>query len=356
MPKRPESEHHVRHPQTKMTARRHRSQAGSETNQGIILVDYDNLVDALSDRTGRSDQPHRFLLAMLAELRGHLESQMGLRSAQAVAFGDFASHPVDAGTILTDLTGAGVEARHVSGAVQRTDGACGLTLLASDLLHTRSDLSAFVILTGDNWYAPLVQAVLRAGRFALVAALDLPSNLSALHSSVGDAYLNARFLLDPRARETLSDVDEDSSSHLVGASSDSSVQERAPTDTTRLDDPGAVRALEVLEAHFGQYEEVYLTPLLRKLTESLDEEDGEPKDLVNLLQEAGVVWLEKRRGFPYDYTVLLVNRSHEDVLAAVDAMSDARPDDGYDDDDYDDDAFDDYDDEEESEAEEEEKA
>ncbi len=75
---------------------------------------------------------------------------------------------------------------------------------------------------------------------------------------------------------------------------------------------------------------------------------------MNLLQEAGAVWLEKRRGFPYDYTVLLVNRSHEDVLAAMETVPGAQPADDagedYDRGDYDDDAFeDDYDHEEEEE-------
>lgn len=333
-----------------MTARRHRGPAASDTPQGIILVDYDNLVDALAERTSRSDQPHRFLLAMLGELRSYLESQMGLRSARTIAFGDFASHPVDAGTILTDLGTAGVEARHVSGAVQRSDGACSLVLTAAGVLHARADLVAVVLLTGDNWYVPVVQAVQEAGRFALVAALDLPPNLASLHPSIGDAYLNARFLLDPRAREALSDDDAGGSARSAREPSGASVQERAPTETSPIDDPGAVRALEVLEAHFGQYEEVYLTPLLRKLTESLDEEDGEPKDLVNMLQEAGAVWLEKRRGFPYDYTVLLVNRSHPDVVRTMESVaSDERPGDAsdeYDEGNYDDDAFDDqYDDE-----------
>ena len=39
------------------------------------------------------------------------------------------------------------------------------------------------------------------------------------------------------------------------------------------------------------------------------------KALVGDLNEAGAVWLEKRRGYPYDYTVLLINHDHPNVLA-----------------------------------------
>ena len=314
-------------------------------------MDYDNLVDALADRTSRSDQPHRFLLAMVAELRSYLENQMGIRSTRAFAFGDFSAHPVDARTILSDLAASGLDARHVSSAVQRNDGATTLVVRAVELLHTRSDLVAFVILSGDNWFVPFVRAVQDNGRFALVAALELPSNLSALFSSVGDAYLNARFLLDPRARETLSDDSDSGSARRERDAGSESIQDRAPAETATIEDPGALRALDVLEEYFGQYEEVYLTPLLRKLTESLDEEDGEPKDLVNILQDTGAVWLEKRRGFPYDYTVLLVNRSHPDVVRAMETAQSGEnqirgdEDEDYDEEDYDDDAFDDYEEE-----------
>ena len=74
--------------------------------------------------------------------------------------------------------------------------------------------------------------------------------------------------------------------------------------------------LEIIEEHFGQYDEVYLTPLLRKLSEELgDLEDHDPKSLIGDLENAGAVRLERRRGFPYDYTVLLVNPNHPEVQA-----------------------------------------
>lgn len=69
----------------------------------------------------------------------------------------------------------------------------------------------------------------------------------------------------------------------------------------------------MVERYFGQYDEVYLTPLLRKLSEEFGELDYDPKTIISRLEKAGAVWLEKRRGFPYDYTVLILDSLHPDV-------------------------------------------
>ena len=74
----------------------------------------------------------------------------------------------------------------------------------------------------------------------------------------------------------------------------------------------ARRTVEITEEHFGQYKEVYLTPLLRKLSDVLGEQH-DPKSLVSELEAAGAVRLEKRDGYPYDYTVLILNQDHPDV-------------------------------------------
>jgi hypothetical protein len=41
--------------------------------------------------------------------------------------------------------------------------------------------------------------------------------------------------------------------------------------------------------------------------------DIDPKEVINRLEVAGAVHLERRRGFPYDYTVLIVEAAHPDV-------------------------------------------
>lgn len=328
-----------------MPTRRGHRPAPTDSHLGLVLVDYDNLFQALESHSSKGEQPHRFLIAMLSELRRYLQDEMGIRAARSIAFGDFTCHEIDAGLIMNDLAANGVEPRHVQASKDRTDAEVSLTIHATELLHARRDLGAFVVLSGDHWYMPLVQHLQTYGKFVFVAALDLPPNLTALQSGVSDSYLNARFLLDSRSRDTLKEArsaEKAGQEDSVEAAAESA-QSRAPKDTSIVEDPGAIHALEIIEEFFGQYEEVYLTPLLRKLTESLDPEDGEPKDAVSLLQDAGAVWLEKRRGFPYDYTVLLVNAEHPDVKRVREAFAEYSADSAeadYDDDEYDDDADD----------------
>ncbi|MDX1548069.1 MAG: hypothetical protein R3247_13820, partial [Rhodothermales bacterium] len=124
-----------------------------------------------------------------------------------------------------------------------------------------------------------------------------------------------------------------------------------PVEHKPIPSEGARLGLEIIEEHFGQYEEVYLTPLLRKMSELLDENRYDPKTLISELEDAGAVWLEKRRGFPYDYTVLLVDTDHPDVQTVQEevygrrADDDDFADDDFADDDYDED-YDDYPDDE----------
>jgi hypothetical protein len=47
--------------------------------------------------------------------------------------------------------------------------------------------------------------------------------------------------------------------------------------------------------------------------------------VINKLEDAGAVWLEKRRGFPYDYTVLLVDSEHPDVRQIQEELANRSP-------------------------------
>ncbi|MFT4606184.1 MAG: hypothetical protein ACI9W4_002932 [Rhodothermales bacterium] len=278
-------------------------------NLALILVDFDNLTGLLG---AGSKNEHSVVLNLVQELRRYLSEELRIKPARVIAYGDFRTTTEDPAAVMAALAASGIETRYVPAGIQANDACQSLTMHATELLHSRPDLAAYVILSGDNWYVPLIQHLQRFGKFVLVASLDLPSSMTGLWSEVSDAFLNARYLLDGNDQDSMARRRQvsDSTGQLAG---DPETQVRAPVEVSRIEDAAAYRVLELIEDHFGQYEEVYLTPLLRKMSETLPEEDGEPKDLVNLLQEAGVVWLEKRRGYPFDYTVLMINDEHPDV-------------------------------------------
>src|SRR5690606_32141933 len=95
-------------------------------------------------------------------------------------------------------------------------------------------------------------------------------------------------------------------------------------------------ALRIIEEYFGQYDEVYLTPLLRKLSEELgDIEDHDPKSLIGDLEECGACRLERRKGMPYDCAVLSVIPGDAAVIEGQDEMRGDYDDDEGEDEDYD---------------------
>lgn len=73
-------------------------------------------------------------------------------------------------------------------------------------------------------------------------------------------------------------------------------------------------ALRTLIMNFGRHAEVFLTPYLFKLNAVLpDLERFERKAVVMRLEEAGAVKIERRRGIPNDYSVIIVNYNHPTV-------------------------------------------
>jgi hypothetical protein len=89
------------------------------------------------------------------------------------------------------------------------------------------------------------------------------------------------------------------------------------------------------------------------MSELLDEDRADPKSIISDLEVCGAVRLEKRQGFPYDYTVLIVDQAHPDVVKAreeaksrtdLDEDDEYYQDSSYDDEDFYDGEADEYDD------------
>jgi hypothetical protein len=72
--------------------------------------------------------------------------------------------------------------------------------------------------------------------------------------------------------------------------------------------------LSVMLDYFGHFNEIFVSPFLRKLSDALPRlADYERKALLNDLEAAGAIRIEKRRGEPYDYSVIVVNYNHPTV-------------------------------------------
>lgn len=254
-----------------------------------VFVDLDDLVATLAARFPDAAQAEGFAVDALRALPEFLGRVLGLRVQSARAYADYGALD-GAGAVQRDLHGAGVDPVYTGGQANAAEVALAMEVAA---YHARSaDGPPVVLVTGARRYAPLVRRLRHDGRGAFVFAAEPPAEAE------GAERVFNLFDLAPEAAPAAEAVP------------------RAPREGITyvpVEAPGVLRALEIIEEHFGQYEEVYLTPLLRKLTEEFAETEHDPKTLVSDLEAHGAVFLERRKGYPHDYTVLLVDEQHPDV-------------------------------------------
>lgn len=275
-----------------------------------VFVDYANLHSLLAQRLGASKQAHPHIAEALDELRRYLADEDGTSTLLTAAYADFSALD-DEGDLQQALYHQGVEPRFVPAEPEASAAQMQLSVDATALVHHRSGVETVAVVTGDRTFLPLVQALRREGVHVFVAALDPPPPGEFTRTN-GDVFIDLLNLLgDAARRELLQSGEMPTRQQQSGAPDERSAEEGTPR-YERLDDDMLFRTLEIAEKHFGQYDEVYLTPLLRKLSDVLGER-FDPKVLVGDLEDAGAVRLEKRRGYPYDYTVLIVERGHPDV-------------------------------------------
>ena len=262
-----------------------------------VLVDYGDLFHTLRAKLGRSGNPDTVITEALEELLPLLQRQMNAQVLLVHAYADF--HAIDAPReVLRDLAARGIRPVVTCECQQRNATELELTMDAAALLARRPELRRVVVVTGQRLYLPLLRRIKEEGRQVVLVSAEALRDGKALLLDEQDRTLSL-FELAPNA--------------LQPDAATAPAPARRDVEYLAVEDEGALRALEIIEEFFGQYNEVYLTPLLRKLSDELDDETLDPKVLISDLEAAGAVYLEKRRGYPHDYTVLLVDGNHPDV-------------------------------------------
>jgi len=268
-----------------------------------MFVDYENLYSVLTTQSAADSKTGEYATEILEEVRRYLEEGDDTPTIYGRAYGPFdvLLDTEDSG-VPSALHRLGLSPSYVPSAMQANTSELQLTIDVTRFLAERPDIETIVIVTGDRPYLPLVRTIREEGRQVLVAAVNPPKTD---HYDESDRYLDARNLLSQDSREDL----------LANAPDHGTAHSDGPAPSPRYDrltNEAARRAIAIAEEHFGQYDEVYLTPLLRKLSDLMGP-DQDPKALVSDLEAAGAVRLEKRNGYPYDYTVLIVHDDHPDV-------------------------------------------
>ena len=266
--------------------------------QACVLIDYQNLHHHLKNQVSEGS-PADVCAKILDGLRDHLS---GTRITTGRAYADFSGLDDHTRHVKRTLYLNGVEPVYVPGTMHRNTTDLQLAVDAIEIRERRPEIETFVILAGDRDYVPVVQALVGAGRRVVQVGFREHLSPYVLRHTGNGEYVDAASLLPEGALAPQAPVGE-------------------PVETTQFNDLAEIETDEAYDAlvitlrFFGQYSEVYLTPLLRRLSDELPPE-ADPKALVAELEDAGAVKLERRRGMPYDYTVLLINDGHPEVKEA----------------------------------------
>lgn len=287
------------------------SSAGGPMTRAAMLIDYNSLFDAVEYRTGKTAYPDEVILEMIAELRRHLQRDFSCEVGFCQAYADFSQLGDHAGHIQRELAHNGIEPRFIPTTIQPNAPESVLSFESGRILAANPDETTIVILSGQRVYHALANVLAQQGREVIVLPVGMDGEVSDRDVHPLVRYVSASLLMSDAMKKVLgTDTMAEAGDEFAAVPSAAS---RAEVEHTSVSTPACKQTLEIIERNFGQYDEVYLTPLLRKLSEAFGEHEPDPKTVINQLEEAGAVWLEKRRGFPYDYTVLIIDAQHPDV-------------------------------------------
>ena len=272
---------------------------GAAPTQAALLLDYQNLHHYLKGRLRGQGSTADLAGQLLRALRERLAGQ-NTRLTRGRAYADFGGLDEHTRHVQRSLYLHGIEPVYVPATLHRNTVDLQLAIDAVETRDRQADIETVVLVSGDRDYAPVVQALLAGDRRVIVVGFREHLTPHLLEHTDGGEFVDAETLLPAEALE----------SDAVGTAIEVTTFAQIQDPKHEID----YDALETIEKFFGQYEEIYLTPLLRRLSDEIGEVDGhDPKSLVADLEECGAARLERRRGMPYDYTVLLVNDAHPAV-------------------------------------------
>lgn len=290
----------------------HSNTDGGRESRAALFVDYESIYKSLSTSLDGQGKPDELIAEMIDALQRSLLEERKTRTVVARAYADFSALDGAGDHVQRSLYSRGVEPLLVPRTPDTSTAELQLCVDSMDLLHHRSDISMFVLLTGRRTYPPLVQVFKRYGQRVLVVGTDDPHSAEEKPHLGVETFFPARDLLSAQSRRAFTSTDEEASDIFATWEQDG---RHMP-----IEDPDMIRALQIIEQHFGQYDEVYLTPLLRKMSDLMNEEECDPKAIISELENHAAVRLEKRQGEPHDYTVLILVETHPDVVRVRDDL------------------------------------
>lgn len=282
-----------------------------ERGYSALFVDIENIYYYLKN-SGVSE-PDTIVYELIRRARTWLQEHRHEPCLVMIGYADFDQVDISLG----DLYLMGVEPRTVVSTEYKNAADMRLCIDALEILYTRPDIGTFVLVGGDRDYIPLVQHLQRQGRTVLIVTFR--GNLSGdLLNLVGESYfVDATNLLDEETVRLIERVSTPAQ-HTKATSPAPLLLPPAQRGVFQppipVDDPNSRRCLYILVNEFGAFQEIWLTPFLRRLNEEFPLlANHERRALIANLAAAGAIRVEKREGNPYPYSVAIINWDHPTV-------------------------------------------
>lgn len=284
-----------------------------------LLVDFENLYYFIKNSvTYKGYDTMELIVRLLQQLRDHLEKVCMETTISLDAYADFERIEDNA---QGDLYLLGFDTHNVLGTEHKNAADMKLCIDAMEILHTRPEISTFVLIAGDRDYIPVIQHLKRKAKVVRVVGFhgsvsgDLLTTLGQQYFVDGQQFLQQlpqKPATKPPEGTTHGTTAIPAKSHTEIAITPAlpvvpSLPLKSPEEYKRL-------ALGLVFKYFKGKPEVWMSPYLHKLRNEVPElSEPERKDIISRLNQSGAITIETRTGEMHDYTVFKLNWNHSDV-------------------------------------------
>jgi len=289
-----------------------------------FFVDYENLFREMCNNGPETGDAHEAAMWVVERTLRMLEAE-GARVLVARAYADWEN--LGGHGTQSSLTLMSVRPEYVLAKRGKSSADLELSLSALEILLTREDIDGFVILGGDRDYIPVVSRIRESGKrvrvvgFSKATSGDLIGLVGAdnftdagrLLRSAGMSYSGFGGLQSRGASATPIPTPPNGFSIPPG-----SVADAPPSESDLVRCLGLIRTAESRvgrEIWLGPFFKNYMNDVFAALN------NAQRKRIIQTLRDRGMVRVESRAGsyLGGTYSVLILNRDHPDVIAALGA-------------------------------------
>jgi len=298
--------------------------APTTSGYAALFVDFENIYYYFKNRLPEDMDPVDASVSILRSLQKKIKEDRSEKCIIQHSYADFERIP----SAQNPLALMGVEPHHVVGTDQKNAADMKLCIDAMSTLYTRTDVRTFYLMAGDRDYIPLIRHLAEHAREVIVVAFRKQTSGDLLKVVGDDSYWDAEKMIDSSIHVQMVEPETKPAKPKAEANHHKVTvmppppqpayppAEFAPIKT--IDDQYVYNALVILMENFQDKPEVWISPFLHRLRDGLSElEDWERKHLISDLEKVGAVKVEKRRGEPNDYSVLMINWDHPEVRALI---------------------------------------